>query len=279
MAGTITVPEFTPITQAQLTDLLYAIRGTGLDRDRNMTVDVLNQLIGDVLLEVTTTGPVDLSTYTTNLFLKTNSASPITVTISNTMSEGKTLIICNLGVGDATISIEGLSIDLPTGATLKFVSNGANMIRLLSTVGFEWRGDTFAGFGSTDTKIAYVSNVRVNKDPFNKVTVVNDGTNGLRITIDKAMSMSLAATWRAPGGSLSNAGFSLNSSELTTNINTITVADRLQYSTAAQADATEFSVAGDFDSGDILRFHTDGLTPGNVNQVHFHAKELINGFA
>ena len=89
----------------------------------------------------------------------------------------------------------------------------------------EWRADTHAGYGSTNTRIPYMTNVRVNVDTAGAITVSNSSTNGLSITINIADYYTVS--YQFSPTSASYIGISLNSAQLTTGVDSITAANRL----------------------------------------------------
>lgn len=141
------------------------------------------------------------------------------------------------------------------GSVLKKIT-WANFKVLLIGAQCEWRADTAAGFGGTDTKIPYFTNVRVNALN-GGLTVVNNSTNGLKITVNEAgdYAVSYYAYLSAPN----YIGLSLNSAALTTNVQSITAATRLALATSAGADyAVLVSWTGRLAVNDIIRPHTAG---------------------
>lgn len=123
----------------------------------------------------------------------------------------------------------------------------------------EWRADTHAGYGGTDTKIPYFTNVNVNVDTAAAMTVVNNSTNGTRVTINTAGRY--AVSYWAFTLAAAYIGISLNSAQLTTNIQTITAADRIALATSAGASyAILVSWTGTLAANDVIRPHADGTS-------------------
>lgn len=120
----------------------------------------------------------------------------------------------------------------------------------------EWRADTHAGYGSTDTKIPYFSNVRVNVDTAGAITVVNDSTNGCKITINTADYYTISFNM-APSAA-SYFGVSLNSTQLTTNIESITDSNRLCRTFASATETMHTSVRTWLAVNDVVRPHAAG---------------------
>jgi len=84
-----------------------------------------------------------------------------------------------------------------------------------------------AGYGSTDTKIAYMTTVNTNTIS-GLGTVTNDATNGWVFTASKAVKFTIYYTGTL-SGTTDQLGASVNSSQLTTNILNITNANRFAY--------------------------------------------------
>lgn len=128
------------------------------------------------------------------------------------------------------------------------------------------RWDTFAGVGSTDTKIVYFTNKNTDTSA-GDLTIVNNSTNGLRLTIVSdglyAISHSLAV-----GGASLIMGVSRNSSQLTTNVESITAANRLAIATLDADYAQTVSFTMPLSAGDIIRPHFGG---GAGNAVTYAA--------
>lgn len=119
------------------------------------------------------------------------------------------------------------------------------------------RWDTHAGYGSTDTRIPYFTNKNTDTSG-SDLTIVNNATNGLRLTI-VSTGVYAVSYWYSPASS-SNIGISLNSSQLTTNISSITAANRLALSNVAVAAGAAFvSWAGPLTAGDVIRPHADAI--------------------
>lgn len=123
------------------------------------------------------------------------------------------------------------------------------------------RWDTFAGVGSTDTKIIYFTNKNTDTSA-GDLTIVNNSTNGLRLTIVSnglyAISHSLAV-----GGASLIMGISRNSSQLTTNVDSITAVNRLAIATLDAGYAQTVSITMPLSAGDIIRPHF-GLGGGDA---------------
>ena len=120
-----------------------------------------------------------------------------------------------------------------------------------------WRARTYTGYGSTNTKIPYFTTVVETVDTGGAFTVSNSSTNGLSITINTPGRYTV--TFSANFTSENTMGLSLNSSQLTTNIVSITAADILVLSdTSAAGYAMSVSATKYFAANDVIRPHTNG---------------------
>ena len=122
--------------------------------------------------------------------------------------------------------------------------------------------DTYAGVGGTDTKIIYFTNKNTDTSS-GDLTIVNNSTNGLRLTIVSdglyAISHSLAV-----GGASLVFGLSRNSNQLTTDIGSITAAHRLAIATINTDYSATVAVTLPLSAGDVIRPHF-GAGAGNAS--------------
>jgi hypothetical protein len=124
--------------------------------------------------------------------------------------------------------------------------------------------NTHAGYGSTNNDIPYYTNLE-SSEGSNIYTEDNDSTDGLSITMLRKAYVTVTMT---TGGQSANgtsyAGVSKNSSQLTTPIDQINVADRKcaqVYSGAAgNAKISSCTWTGFVDAGDVLRPHGNNAT-------------------
>ncbi len=115
---------------------------------------------------------------------------------------------------------------------------------------------TVNGYGSSSTKIQkFTTEVDASNDVV--VTVVNSATLGFTITAN--IDCTIYVNYNACFNGSAEVGISKNSSELTTNIVSITASDRLSViSTESNNHPNIASWAGQIASSDILRPHTSG---------------------
>lgn len=137
-----------------------------------------------------------------------------------------------------------------------------NTVYAIQTLDCNIRFDTHAGYGSTDTKIPFFTNKNTDTSS-GQVTIVNNSTNGLRLTIATA-GIYCVSYWFTFGNS-NNGGISLNSNQLTTNISTITASNRVGIATTPAADLNAcVTWTGRLAVNDVIRPHTDGAAGGGT---------------
>lgn len=126
--------------------------------------------------------------------------------------------------------------------------------------------DTQAGFGSTNTKIPYFTNVRTNT--IGRIGVVgNDSTNGFSFTASKKCLAFMSFCSNAAASNF--IGISLNSSQLTSTVDTISVDDRVSLGLTNAANSPDVvSCALVLSPGDVLRPHTEGNAAGVAARCH-----------
>lgn len=139
--------------------------------------------------------------------------------------------------------------------------------------------DTYAGYGSTDTRIMRFTNSRENYGNMfseNHSTGYNGNTEGLEITINKSGKYAFIFVHGNNAGSGASGGLSLNSSQLTTDIYSISTTDNLCMSTIYGLGNyySEVSWTGYLNSGDIIRPHTNAIVPGATAYIKFVATYL-----
>jgi len=133
------------------------------------------------------------------------------------------------------------------------------------------RLNTYAGYGGTDNKIMRFTNVVENVGNMfseNHVSGYSSNAKGLEITINRSGKYSFS--FSTNGGPISTQyGFSLNSSQLTTGIQSITISDKLSIEAVHSGGyGTTPSIQLYFKRGDIVRYHTDGYAPTTAAGIH-----------
>ena len=172
------------------------------------------------------------------------------------------------------VTQSGANIVTQAGDTCIFRATAANTVEVLSyvpavvnqqTTRGMVRVYTANGFGSTNTVIRRFTTAATNQG--SDITYADSATAGASFTINVAGVYAISYTEDV--GVQSNAGVSLNSSQLTTSITSIAVADRL-VSTTIQANLRA-SVAwtGYLAAGSVIRPHTAGAAASANDQVTF----------
>jgi len=124
-------------------------------------------------------------------------------------------------------------------------------------------------------KIHYFSTVVSDVDVAGRWTYINDATNGFKMTIDVAgwYAFSLTFNFNTSG----HAGFSLNSSELTTSIVSLTSpADAIAIQgTSGSGVQGNCAIVRHFAVNDIIRVHGDGASHSNDAFWNLTVKALL----
>jgi len=131
--------------------------------------------------------------------------------------------------------------------------------------------DTGNGHGSTNTAIRRFTNAGTNAgDGF---TYADSAANGMSLTIARDMIIHISYTDGTTA--LQSFGISINSSQLTTSILSITTANRLVSTQTSGAESPNVSVTVAVSSGDVIRAHTDGGSLSAAAKVQFVAQEVM----
>lgn len=131
--------------------------------------------------------------------------------------------------------------------------------------------NTMAGNGSTATKIPYYTNAPVNS-PNSQFTVANSSTNGLSITINVAGIYAFSATFDT---GVQYAGFSVNASSLTTNVQSLAVGERLGVAYVnSVGEAMHVAVTRRFAVNDVIRPHTNGAGASTAAVCNFICEKV-----
>jgi hypothetical protein len=143
---------------------------------------------------------------------------------------------------------------------------------LLSTQYIKY--DTYAGYGSTNTKIPYFTTATANTGT-QLLTIGNSATNGFSITALRDCIVTATFAMGSSSGSSYYVGITLNSTQLTTNIASVTAANVVGSNGGGaagdQMSATTAPIA--MKAGWVLRPHTEGDSP-NSSRMHFTATAL-----
>jgi hypothetical protein len=169
-----------------------------------------------------------------------------------------------------SVGISGQNIQMTLGTHTTFVSARARFQMAASAVSpslqidmanvtngspsfVSWSGQN--GYGSTNTVIRKFTTVPAATG--SNITPLNDATNGASFTVNKTGMYSITYCDALTVGG--NIGLSKNSAQLTTNIASITAANRIALASPTANDVFA-CVSGVFylTAGDVIRPHTDG---------------------
>lgn len=202
----------------------------------------------------TITGTSPLGTFTrTGVELQDISTLDATLTTlaSGVNGLNSATTVVNVSAAVAPVNGQALIATGPTAATWQTLSISPTSQISISTV----RGAS-AGFGSTNTAIrCYLNATTVGTD----MTYTSDLVHGDKITINTSGIYTISYSEGLPSPSMF--GISINSSQLTTNLEGINVADRLTYTQCASSAISSFcGWTGHLTAGAILRGHTVNST-------------------
>jgi hypothetical protein len=189
-----------------------------------------------------------------------------------------TLELNALGAKSIKVVISGAKADPPTGTIqagdyVSMVYDGTDwvIIGLASIVSDAKRSEvrlhTGNGNGSTNTKIRIFTTAVTNTG--SAITYATSATNGDSFTINESGIYAMSYWDQENTGSYM--GISLNSSQLTIAINSITAADRLVLATNAGNNNAVAAITCWLAAGDVIRAHNDAAgTLLNSDLVGFH---------
>ena len=125
-----------------------------------------------------------------------------------------------------------------------------------------YQADTSTAHGSTNTVIPVFDNER--KNTISKTgTIANTAADGFSFTALKRTRMSVSGTADATG---SEAGWSIDSSQLTTAISSITITDRVALGAVGTTanESLQSTWNGILEVGEVLRFHSAGAVSNSA---------------
>lgn len=132
---------------------------------------------------------------------------------------------------------------------------------------------TANGHGSSNTKIAKYSGIFENSGT--AITYTSSSTNGDSFTINETGVYSITSIFISDSGTIS--GISRNSTQLTTDIYSITGSDALAYADESAGFTTAVVWTGILKSGDIIRVHDRGAAiSSNQDRARFTITKVSN---
>lgn len=203
--------------------------------------------------------------YTSGTFTQTFDAAA-------TLKEGWSVYLYNTGTG--VITLDPDASELIDGAATKVLPKGALTLVICTGTAFETISTlmpipdehvtvtTGNGYGSTNTKIRRFTTTLSSAG--NALTYADSAGNGGSITVNEAGLYEITVT---DGGAGSNVrygvGASVNSNQLTTNVESITASHRVGYVTPYNESGGTGAVAGITRTmrlavGDVIRLHNGG---------------------
>lgn len=248
---------------------------TGADIASASTVDLTAATGNTVVISGTTTVTAFTMNAGQQMVLITNGALPLTYHATNMNINGGANYTCAAGdrlyvtkdlAGVVRVNVtkqNGSAVELTGNQTIAGVKTFTSMpvMPVQSMV----RLNTANGYGSTNTKIRRFTNVVTNQGT--DITYADSATLGASFTIN--VSGVYAIAYSDNLNAATSVGLSLNSSQLTTDIATITAADRIAYTTTATASySQQCGVTMYLTATDVVRAHTSGAATGS-NPVHF----------
>jgi hypothetical protein len=129
--------------------------------------------------------------------------------------------------------------------------------------------DTYGGYGSTNNKIPYFTTLVTNAGTQCGV-VSNSATLGFSFTATKKCTVTMVYAPNSNSATGAYWGISINSTQLTTDISSITAANRVAVSYTATSTAIPTTITGvvDLNPGDVIRPHNSGsANAGNTATI------------
>jgi len=181
------------------------------------------------------------------------------------------------GEGAETLGGEVATIELTKINDMLEVQGVSSTWAILNMkVSAQLRLSGYAGYGSTDNRIfRFTTKDEGYGNVFseNHTGGYNANAEGIEITINLSGKYEFQLTMQSTGSGWG--GLSLNSSQLTTNIESITAADRLAGGRATSANnVANCTWSGQLANGDVVRAQGDGTS--GTGMVHFSATFLGN---
>lgn len=193
---------------------------------------------------------------------------------------GIVTIVANRSLGGTSSHISGMAGDGNSGANDPYfdiiVSEPAIPVQVGNVRAYV-RYETLTGNGSTNTKIGYFGTAVENTGEGSAWTTAQSATLGGSVTILQDGVYKYVATTRRAGGGGTSVGVSLNSAQLTTDIDTITAANRLCLAITGSSTASVTAEGGGFlPAGSVLRWHGTGNSDTGTVYTSFTVTKVSN---
>lgn len=231
-------------------------------------VQVPTSLTGSL---TTKTGAYTLLTTDDTIIADATSAGfTLTLPTAASASAGKIYKIVKVDSTNNQVTIDGNGSETIDGSTTVYLDSQYQSVQIVSD-GSNWfavsgstkidsmiRLHTGNGHGSTNTKIRRFTTTI--DDIGTAITYADSATNGATFTVNEDGVYHIHLQDGRFSSSSANVGLSLNSSQLTTDIPSITAADILGYTRADSGTASTqaLSVSVVLSKDDVVRVHTDG---------------------
>ena len=171
-------------------------------------------------------------------------------------TSGTTDVVAAAIAGDGVMTLPSGTGTLATAASVATAKAEAIAATTFTSSVFL---NTANGYGSTNNKIRRFTNTVRNSGP--DITYADSASLGATFTINTTGMYSVHYNDQFNGGAWM--GLSLNSTQLTTDIFSITVANILSICVAsASGNAAVASFSGYLTTGDVVRVHTNGTPSG-----------------
>jgi len=173
------------------------------------------------------------------------------------------------GSGEKTLA-EGQFVYLEDTDALQYYSGTSFVSVGVASTSRIWL-NTHNGYGSSSNKIPRFTTTIINSG--SDITYADSASLGSTFTINTAGMYAVMFQQGSPVNSSALVGISLNSTQLTTNVISITIADRLgvNKSFPESGDSAVGFVTSTFyfNVSDVIRPHTNGATPNTTSESQF----------
>lgn len=175
--------------------------------------------------------------------------------------------------GEGAETIDGLaSVYLPRYGNFITVTAESTFWRIVDeAITAQLRLNSYAGYGGTDTRIVRFTNLVENTGNMfteNHTSGYNSTAEGLSITVNRQGKYFFAYSHNNGVGGYLNYGLSIDSTQLTTNIQSILAARRLAMGSPANTYNDSVSITIDLQRGQVVRFHADAGAGSTVDSAH-----------